>query len=396
MFEAISFCAQDKVNVKAPIDIGALVECMLFYEKTTVIANPAILAQLIKYFGVERLLVLINEGLLKIIYTESFVGIITNTKGNVQYHDAIEGSSPQHTYQDELRKICIDVTGRSGKGRRLAQKIQDKIHVTKHDHIILEGARKSILDQEYIGTAAKIVIAEWVPEIRNASGISFHTDRTAEGIRVDTNLNFSALNAQYHKRISPTHSSITSASILAHILDVEKELYFSSSNLSELASSSLSAKLAEAKIDYILARTTKSREALSNFTEFLFKDAKAIREAVNSGHVDLDDLLAVLQNSKHFKKWIVNVRPEANLIQSYYEEVTKKTIIDRLPGKSMRWALFTGLGLTADAIATGGIGTLAGVALGALDTFYIDKLISGWKPNQFIEDDIRKLIDKNT
>ena len=77
---------------------------MLFYEKTTVIANPAILAQLIKYFGVERLLVLINEGLLKIIYTESFVGIITNTKGNVQYHDAIEGSSPQHTYQDELRK----------------------------------------------------------------------------------------------------------------------------------------------------------------------------------------------------------------------------------------------------------------------------------------------------
>lgn len=396
MFEAISFCTQDKVNTKAPIDIGALVECMLFYEKTTVIANQAILAQLIKYFGVERLLVLIDEGLLKILYTESFVGVFTNTKENVQYHDVIEASSPQHTYQDELRKICIDVTGRSGKGRRLASKIQDKIHVTKHDHIILEGARKAFLDQEYIVAAAKVVIAEWVPEIGNASGILFRTDKTAEGIRVETNLNFSTLNAAYHKRISPRHSSITPASILAHILDVEKELYFSSTNLSELASSSLSAKLAETKIDYILARTTKSREALSNFTGFLFKDAKAIREAVNSGHVDLDELLKVLQKSQHFKKWIVNVRPEANLVQSYYEEVTKKTILDRLPGKSMRWALFTGLGLTADAVATGGIGTLAGVALGALDTFYIDKLISGWKPTQFIEDDVRKLIDKNT
>ena len=321
---------------------------------------------------------------------------MTNTKSNVQYHDAVEISSPQHTYQNELRKICIDVTGRSGKGRRLAQKIQDKIQVTKHDHIILEGARKAILDQEYIGTAAKIVIAEWVPEIGDASGVTFSTDRTAEGIRVDTNIDFLTLNSLYHKRISPAHSSITPASILVHILDVEKELYFSSSNLSELASSSLSAKLAEKKIDYILARTTKSREALSNFTGFLFKDAKAIREAVNAGHVDLDDLLTVLQNSKRFKKWIVNVRPEANLIQSYYEEVTKKTILDRLPGKGMRWALFTGLGLTADVIATGGIGTLAGVALGALDTFYIDRLISGWKPNQFIEDDVGKLIDKNT
>ena len=396
VFEAISFCTQDKVNVKAPIDIGALVECMLFYERTTVVANQAILAQLIKYFGVDGLLVLLDEDLLKIMYTESHVGVMTNTRGGVQYHDTIEFSSPQHTYQEELRKICIDVTGRSGKGRRLAQKIQNKISVTKHDHIILEGARKAILDQDYIGTAARIVIAEWVPEIDHASGLSFHTERTAEGIRVDTNLNFSTLNAHYHKRISPAHSSITPASILAHILDVEKELYFASSNLSELASSSLSAKLAESKIDYILARTTKSREALSTFTGFLFKDAKAIREAVNSGHIDLNDLLTVLKNSKRFKKWIVNVKPEANLIQSYYEEVTKKTMLDRLPGKSMRWALFTGLGLTADAIATGGVGVLAGVALGALDTFYIDKLISGWKPNQFIEDDVRKIIDKNT
>jgi len=396
VFEAISFCTQDKINTKAPIDVGVLVECMLFYDKTTVIANQAILAQLIKYFGVDRLVILIDENLLKLVYTESFVGIFTNSKGSVEYHDVVEFSSPQHTYQEELRKICIDVTGRPGKGRRLAQRIQDKIHVTKHDHIILEGARKVILDQEYIGAAAKIVIAEWVPEIANTPEFLFHTEKTTEGIRIDTNLNFPALNALYHKRISPAHSSITPASILAHILDIEKELYFSSLNLSELASSSLSAKLAEMKIDYILARSTKSREALSSFTGFLFKDAKAIRETVNSGNIDLDELVKVLQNSKRFKKWIVNLRPDTNLLQSYYEEVTKKTILDRLPGKSLRWVIFTGLGLAADAFGTGGIGTLSGVAIGALDTFYINKLFSGWKPNQFIEEDVRKLLDTNT
>lgn len=395
MFEAISFCTQDKTNASAPIDIGALVECMLFYEKTTIIADKAILTQLIKYFGIERLLTLIEESLLNISYTETFLGVITTTKGNIQYHNVGEMSSAQHTYQEEIRQICIEVTGRSGRGRRLANKIEDKIRVTKHDHLILEGARRAFLDQNYIDAAAKIVIAEWVPEIGDGSGMIFRTDKTEDGIRVETNLNFSALNASYHKRISPSHSSITPASMLANMLDIERELYFSSTNLSELASSNLSAKLAEAKINYILARTKKSRETLSNFTEFIFRDAKAIREAVNSGHIDLDELLAVLQKSKRFKEWIVKVQPDANLIQNYYEEVTKKTLLDRLPGKGVRWALFTGLGAAADAIATGGMGTMAGVTLGALDTFFIDKLISGWKPNQFIENDVAKLIAKN-
>lgn len=396
MFEAISITIQNKHDAKNPIDIGALVECMLFYEKTTVIANQSILSQLIRYFGVDRLLVLIQEELLNIIYTESNVGIHTKTENNTQFHDTIEFFSPQHTYQEELRKICISVTGKTGKGRRSAQKIQDKIHVTKHNHIILEGARKSILDQDYINSATKIAIRELVPGIGDISGISFHTEKTPNGIVVTSNINFITLNELYHRRVPPEHSSISPALILSHILDVEKELYFASSNLSELSSSNLSAKLAEQKIDYVLARSAKSNKELNHFTEFVFNDAKAIREAVNSNRIDLDGLISVLQNSKQFKKWIIGIKPDANLIKSYYEEVTRKTILDKLPGKSVRWVVFFGLGLAADAIATGGLGTLTGVALGALDTFYIDKLISGWKPSQFIEEDVKELIKNST
>ena len=395
MFEAISLTTQNKLDAKSPIDIGTLVECMLFYERTTVIANQSILAQLVLYFGVERLLILIQEKLLNIVYTESGIGIITRTENNTQFHDMGEFSSPQHAYQDELRKICINATGKSGKGRRLAQKIQDKIHVTKHDHIILEGARKSILDQDYVNSAARIVIRELVPEINDVSGISFHTEKTPNGIVVATNINFVALNELYHRRVPPEHSSLNTASILVHLLEVEKELYFASSNLSELASSDLSAKLAEQKIDYVLARSAKSSEDLNHFKGFVFNDAKAIREAINSNCVNLDELIAVLQKSAKFKKWIVGRGPDADLVKSYYEEVTRKTIADKLPGKSVRWGVFTGLGLAADALATGGLGTITGIALGALDAFYIDKLISGWKPTQFIEEDVKKLINKS-
>lgn len=107
---------------------------------------------------------------------------------------------------------------------------------------------------------------------------------------------------------------------------------------------------------------------------------------------ELDKLISILQKSKKFKNWVANVTPDDNLIKSYYDEVTKGTISDKLPTKSVRWVIFTGLGIAADAIATGGVGTAAGIAIGALDTFYVDKLLSGWKPNQFIDEEVNKII----
>lgn len=392
MFESITFSTQNKFEVSNPIDIGSLVECMLFYEKTTVIANQQILEQIIKYFGVERLLLLIQEDLLNIVYTETMLGVVTTTINNIQFHGVVEMSSPQHTYQEELRKICINVAGKDGKGRRLAQKIQDKIHVTKHDHIILEGANKSILEQNFVEPAVRIVIKELVPEFGGISRISFHTEKTKDGIVVGTNIDFSMLNELYHRKVSPKHSSITPAYIFSHMLEMEKELYFASVNLSELSSSAVSAKLAEQKIDYVIARSARSRDSLNHFTDFLFNDAKAIREAVNTKRIDIDELISILQKSKQFKNWVTNISPDENIIKSYYEEVTKGTLADKLPAKSVRWAIFTGLGMAADAIATGGLGTVAGVAIGALDTFYVDKLIAGWKPNQFIEEEVSKII----
>jgi hypothetical protein len=397
MFEAITFSIYDKHDTNNPLDIGWLVECMLFYERVTVVANQDILKQLIKYFGVENLLILIEEDLLSVIYTESQVGIITNTVNNIQYHEILEFSSPQHTYQDEIRRICIDTAGKPGRGRRLSQKIQDKIQViTKHDSIILKGTRQSFLNQTYIEAAAKLIIKELVPEVGNVSQVLFHTVNTPNGVQIVTNVDFQALNHLYHKTISPKHSSLSPAYILVHLLGMERELYFSSSRLSELASSGLSAKLAEQKIDYVISRSMKSSETLKNFTGLIFNNSKAVREAVNANRIDLVDLISVLRKSKEFKKWIVGVKPEEDLIKSYYEEVTKKTFVDKLPGKSIRWGIFTGLGLAADTVATGGFGTIAGITIGALDTFYVDKLISGWKPNQFIEQDVKKLIKEDT
>ena len=257
MFKSITILTQNNKDHINPIDIGRLVECMLFYEQTIVIANRGILTQLFRFFGFDRIIELIEEKLLRIIYTESFVGVHTRTLNGIQYHDAIRFSSPQHMYQDEIRKICMDVTGKTGKGRRVARRVEGKIRVQNHDNIILEGARKSFLDQNYVSISARTVLASLVPDVTNFSNIIFNTRNTENGIEVVSNINFTALNERYHKRVSPSHSTITPSFILSHLLTVETELYFSSTNLSELSSSPISSTLIEQKVNYILKKSTE-------------------------------------------------------------------------------------------------------------------------------------------
>lgn len=395
MFEAITFCPQSG-DANKPLDIGTLVECMLLYGRTVIIANPSILRQLMKFFGYERLLILIEEELLTLLYPETKVGIISTTTESVVYHDVIEFSSPQHTFQDELRRICIEISGRSGRGRRMAQHLQDKVNVTKHDQVIIDGARTMILDQDYVKTSAAIILSAFLPEIGQISSLRFSTEKTQYGIAVRTNLNFAELNSIYHKRVPAQHSSITPAYMMVQMLDVEMNLYFAASNMSELATSPLSAKLAAEKVSYIIARSNRAKETLSHFREFIFEDGKTIRDAVNAGAVNLDDLIKVLMHSQRFKQWIVNIPPEANLLQVYYKEVIKGTFLDKLPGKTARWAIFTGAGLATDALGAAGVGTAIGFALGVLDSFVLDKLISGWKPNQYIEEEVKSLVGENT
>jgi hypothetical protein len=70
-----------------------------------------------------------------------------------------------------------------------------------------------------------------------------------------------------------------------------------------------------------------------------------------------------------------------DLLRAYYQETIKDSWAERLPAKSARWGIFTGVGLAVDVIGGGGLGTLAGVAVSAVDSFLADKLIKGWKPH---------------
>jgi hypothetical protein len=45
-----------------------------------------------------------------------------------------------------------------------------------------------------------------------------------------------------------------------------------------------------------------------------------------------------------------------------------------------------------DALGAGGLGTVAGLTISACDQFLLDKLLKGWKPNQFIDEKLKDFL----
>jgi hypothetical protein len=50
--------------------------------------------------------------------------------------------------------------------------------------------------------------------------------------------------------------------------------------------------------------------------------------------------------------------------------------------------------LAIDALGGGGLGTAAGLAISAGDAFILNSIIGGWKPNQFIDNQLRTFVKK--
>lgn len=216
---------------------------------------------------------------------------------------------------------------------------------------------------------------------------------TGDGYLIDTDLNYTALNAVYHQRVPPTHSSLSDAYILAHVLTARSQSFFACDYMAEIVTSSTYSDIMRIRhFDVLLARG-KSIDQLTLFQDVVLSNMPSVRDVMNSGERSLADFMKLLDASEKFRKFLHCANPDKGVLTKYVEEMRKTTWADSLPTKSVRFVLATGAGLALDLLAPTGLGTAAGAAVGAADTFFLDRLIKGWKPNQFIEGPYRQFVD---
>jgi hypothetical protein len=212
---------------------------------------------------------------------------------------------------------------------------------------------------------------------------------------INTNLNFNEINRIYHLHVSPDQSSITPAWLLTHILAAQEAVYLASTHLAELMFDQVSSSIMRQRFLSLLQKRDRNIREIDLFTSIVLPNSSNIRDIIDKKERSFKEFLDLLDNSDNFRRFVANQNPDKKLIQSYMEEIKKVSWLDRLPSKTSRFFIANGLGFALDIFLGSGVNSVA-LALGysAMDTFLLDRIINGWKPNQFIDDKLLPFVSE--
>jgi hypothetical protein len=198
--------------------------------------------------------------------------------------------------------------------------------------------------------------------------------------------------ASCYTRANPK-SIFETAHVLVAMFDALADVRFSAGFSSELAVSPETSAIAEIKLARLLRQRRDSDDSLRIFQEWTFNEGRAIREAVNDRHRNFEDVLALAESAQKFKEWLAKQSNDTDIKLEYLREVSRVEWADKLPPKTLRWLLFSGVAGALGFVTTPEVGVFVGAGLNAIDAFIVERLAKGWKPNQFVEGQLRKFVD---
>ena len=389
MFDAIAY--KNAIGTGPLIDIGALAEGLLFYGRVAIVGNSATVKDLLARIPPFILLSMLRDGRLEFHYLADQIGVSTQELNGRSCHGLVTFSSPDHTIEKVGLTAFQHAAGNTSQAKVAAKKFAGLLRSLNHSKFDQDSVIQTFSDRQAINVSVSSLIREVVPSFALPSDLRFTIERGNDGIYVDTNLNFTELNRIYHQVVPVLHSAFTAAYILSLLQDAYEATYFAALLDAEVAVHPIQRAIQASAVNAVVSRQLRSQSQIENFTQLTLDDGHAIREAVNSGAVSFTDVLKLLDSADKFRHWLHQQPPDTNLVRAYYQETIKDTWAEKLPAKSTRWSIFTGIGLGIDALGAGGLGTAAGVAVSAVDAFLVDRLAKGWKPHQFVERDLKSL-----
>lgn len=287
----------------------------------------------------------------------------------------------------------FQATGRRGHSKRVAQKLLPLVEPISYEENICDMVRSDLTEQSYTKSVIIDTIKFYNPNIQiSPNELHYEWKKAADGFIFETNLNYAEINKQIPN--NPDQQIINPTSLILNILETRGDMHLASSLNSEIATTGLNTSLMKIKFKDIYEKTTKNLDNIFQFNDFALEDGFAIREAINSGDKSFKEFMEILEKADKFKEWLEKMGDDKNIIKEYHRAVTKQTWVDKLPSKATRWSFFTGAGLALDIAFAGGLGTAIGTGLSIGDAFLLDKLLKGWKPNAFVETELKKFIKK--
>jgi hypothetical protein len=381
-----------QISGPTSVDAGAIAETLLFYNRVHVVADKGLLSDLIAAIGLDNFVTLVSDHRLSVSYSRSLPAVVTNTINHVPKH--LFTAITVHAHADRRKAQNVDdvaeaierSTKRGRKTKAATTRLMDSFRFRTvgprdlRDAAVM--AEQELSDPLYVRTAVKALIDNWVPSYRLPSTWDFRAAFADEGwFYIITDLDFGVINREYHKLTSPEHSSISPEYILAFLQDARVDIDLAADYMSELVTRPEVSELIRLKIARMLARRDSNSRQIASFQEVHLGDARAIREAINSGERNFSEFLHVLDKADRFREWLAERNPDAQLLTEYYNAVTADSWVGTLRAKSLRYITTAVVGIASPVM---------GLLASAADELVVDRILRGWRPNQFVEGQLRK------
>jgi hypothetical protein len=378
------------------IDIGLIAETIFFYGKTHLLLDRSLILGLARGLSVSDLERLLESGTVQLSYKTGNLGVIsTGAPRSHQFVEFFVGAKEKKklSVPEEIEFTINREIKDASRARSLSRLFIRNVKANKSPRDdIPKLTQADVSDGFYVLSAVRATLGHLVPEYTPPLDLTFSVHDTGQGYAVVTNLNYHEINHFYHRRVPAAHSSISTEFLLSFLQDARADTYFAAHYSAEIVTVPVLSELIRLKHFEFLRRRDTSLGQLELFKEIAIGDFPSIREVINSGERKFVELLELVKQGAKFRNWLHDQNPDVNLLQEYQRAATADTWANKLPTKGLRFAIATGLGLAGEAFMPTGISTLAGLSIGAGDTFLLDKIIKGWRPNQFIESRMRSFV----
>lgn len=383
MFESIVLRKEESGR---SISAGQIAEALLYYQKVHLILDNTSLIELIRQIGYDWLMVLFRRPDLTAVYCEEILCAKTDVVGLFEYHNccAIRLAGHIDTQLEHPRKRLQFTLERNNfdkkRTKKFVKEFFDLVPIRKFsgNHFIEHGmpayATKDILDTDYARKAVQKIVGLIPGGYDIPEDFEFYVESSGRGLKVSTDIKFDLISRQ--RKDIGIEDPFTVAHVLSFLQDTSADMILASFYSGDFVTSSLNSSVIQVRHRELLRRLEINKSELYQFHEVVLPDSPRLGDVIDSGERSIREFLILLEKSSKFKNWLGITNPDEGLVREYMRSNGAEGWINRLPAKTMRYLMTLALDVAHPAI---------GLAAGALDTFVVEKMFSGWKPNHFID-----------
>lgn len=375
-------------------DVGALAEALLFYGKTHILLNSDSLISTIQTIGVDNFERMLDLPDVRVTYLRDTFATYTNDKSThslISFEFAGNRSRRFVDDRDLLQGILARSTSKAGRSRRITKRMVEKVEFLRLSEDFLPGfgiladCSAQLREPKLARLHVLSMLDHYAPSYVKQNNFTFDVRFLAgDNFVFDTDINFHEVNLEIINSHPNINLQITPPLISSSVLNACIDFYLAAKYEGAILTNELHSSIINNRYATIRRTFTKNLGFIEDFQRNISLQAVTLRETINSGAQEFSDFLDLLEKADEFKQWLHTIIDDDRLMKEYIDSISKLGWLEKLPAKTIRFSLFTRLGVIADLIFPSWIGTFSNIGVGAIDSFFVDKLHRGWKPQQFI------------